>query len=225
MSEKDSRIGKYAARKADGVIVMTDEMKIVLGRDAHVIPFGANTDIFKPHPKHRARAELGLPADKKLILFPWKPTRPEKRYRLAQEAVALLNSQLNAELLVIHNQPREVIAKYMSACDVMLLTSHHEGAPLAVREALACRLPVVSVDVGDVRRVVEKTRGGYIASDEATDLAEKVSWVFEQRDRLLIVLQKIMILRILLKKFYHITNRCFSIKRGDLCLTQAIRIV
>jgi glycosyltransferase involved in cell wall biosynthesis len=185
LGKKDSKIGKYAASKADGVIVMTNEMKKVSNRsDARVIPFGANTTIFKPYPARQARAELGLPFDKKLVLFPWDPARSVKRYWIAQEVVGLLQSDYDVELLTIFNHPREIIAKYMSACDVMLLTSMHEGAPLAVRESLACRLPVVSVDVGDVRQVVEKTRGGYIASDKAADLAEKVSWVFEQKESL-----------------------------------------
>jgi glycosyltransferase involved in cell wall biosynthesis len=98
--------------------------------------------------------------------------------------VSLLQRDYDVELLAVFNRPREIIAKFMIACDVMLLTSEHEGAPLAVREALACRLPVVSVDVGDVRKVVEETGGGYIASQDASDLAEKVSWVFEGKENL-----------------------------------------
>jgi glycosyltransferase involved in cell wall biosynthesis len=185
LSKKESWIGKYVARRVNGVIVMTEEMKKASNRsDARVIPFGANTDIFKPYPSQQARLELGLPHDKKLVLFPWEPTRPEKRYWIAQEVVKLLQSDYDVELLTVFNKPREVIAKYMSACDVLLLTSDHEGAPLAVRESLACRLPVVSVDVGDVRKLVEITGGGYIASGEAADLAEKVSWVFEQKEDL-----------------------------------------
>jgi glycosyltransferase involved in cell wall biosynthesis len=185
LSKKESWIGKYVARRVNGVIVMTEEMKKASNRpDARVIPFGANTDIFKPYPSRQARMELGLPHDKKLVLFPWEPTRPEKRYWIAQEVVKLLQPDYDVELLTVFNKPREIIAKYMSACDVLLLTSDHEGAPLAVRESLACRLPVVSVDVGDVRKLVEITGGGYIASDEATDIVEKVSWVFEQREGL-----------------------------------------
>lgn len=183
LSKKDSKIGKYAARKADGVIVMTDEMKKVANRlDARVIPFGANTAIFKPYPAEKAREELSLPLDKKLVLFPWEPTRAVKRYWIAQETVKLLKTDYDVELLTIFNKPRELLAKYMSACDVMLLTSMHEGAPLAVREALACRLPVVSVDVGDVGWIIGKCKGGYIASDQAADLANKASWVFEGKD-------------------------------------------
>jgi glycosyltransferase involved in cell wall biosynthesis len=175
LSEKDSRIGQYAARKADGVIVLTDEMRTESGRDARVIPFGANAHIFKPYPKHEARLELGLPQDKKLILFPWKPTRPEKRYWLAEEAVALLDHYYDVELIAIYNMPREVVSKYMSACDALILTSRHEGSPLAVREAIACKLPVVAVDVGDVRSIVEQFNGGFIAERNAQAIAEKLS--------------------------------------------------
>ena len=184
LSKKDSRVGKYAARKADGVIVMTDEMKMESGRDARVIPFGANTHIFKPYPKHEARLELGLPPDKKLILFPWKPTRPEKRFWLAEEAVALLDRYYDVELIAIYNIPREVVSKYMSACDALILTSCYEGSPLAIREAIACKLPVVSIDVGDVRSIVEQSNGGYIADENAQDIAEKISLVLDPRQAL-----------------------------------------
>lgn len=181
LGKKDSRIGRLAARMADGVIVMTKEMKKASTRqDARVIPFGANAAIFKPYSAPQARSELGLAQGKKLVLFPWDPARPVKRYQLAQEAVATLRAAYDVELLTIHNKAREIIAKYMSACDAMILTSSHEGSPLAVREALACHLPVVSVDVGDVRTIVESAGGGYIASEKASDLAEKISRVFEQ---------------------------------------------
>lgn len=181
LGKKDSRIGRLAARMADGVIVMTKEMKKASTRqDARVIPFGANAAIFKPYSAPQARSELGLAQGKKLVLFPWDPARPVKRYQLAQEAVATLRAAYDVELLTIHNKAREIIAKYMSACDAMILTSSHEGSPLAVREALACHLPVVSVDVGDVRTIVKSAGGGYIASEKASDLAEKISRVFEQ---------------------------------------------
>ncbi len=185
LDERDGKIGRLVARCVDGVIVMTEEMRQVSGRqDARVIPFGANTSIFKPYPRDRARDELGLPQNKKFVLFPWNPARPEKRYWIAQEAVELLKRQYDVDLLTIFNQPRETIARYMNACDVMILTSKHEGAPLAVREALACGLPVVSVDVGDVRLMVESLEGGYIAKDDIADLADKVSLVFERRSNL-----------------------------------------
>jgi glycosyltransferase involved in cell wall biosynthesis len=37
----------------------------------------------------------------------------------------------------------------MNAADCLLLTSDAEGSPTVIQEALACNLPVVSVDAGD----------------------------------------------------------------------------
>lgn len=175
LSKRDGWIGKYAAHKADGVIVMTDEMKIASGRvDARIIPFDPDTTTFTPSPMSEARADLGLPPDKKLILFPWNPARPEKQFDLAQEAVEILKKQLEIELLAVFDQPRAVIAKYMNACDAMILTSSHEGAPLAVREAMACKLPIISVDVGDVRKILETHNGGYIVENDPQKIAAKI---------------------------------------------------
>jgi glycosyltransferase involved in cell wall biosynthesis len=41
----------------------------------------------------------------------------------------------------------------------MIVTSLHEGSPTAVKEALACNLPVVSVPVGDVSDVISGVDG------------------------------------------------------------------
>jgi glycosyltransferase involved in cell wall biosynthesis len=44
----------------------------------------------------------------------------------------------------------EEIPAYMNAADVLLITSDSEGSPTVVHEAMACGLPIVTVDVGDV---------------------------------------------------------------------------
>lgn len=52
------------------------------------------------------------------------------------------------------------LRRFYQAADVLLLTSHYEGMPLAVLEGLACGLPVVATDVGELRSIVEKGRTG-----------------------------------------------------------------
>ena len=54
----------------------------------------------------------------------------------------------------------------MNACDLLIFTSMHEGSPNVIKEALACNLPIVSVDVGDVSRRLRGIEGCAIAADD-----------------------------------------------------------
>ena len=65
----------------------------------------------------------------------------------------------------------------MNASDVVLLTSTHEGSPNAVKEALACNVPVVAVDVGDVRERLVGVDGSFLAEPTVADLTAKLRLV------------------------------------------------
>lgn len=182
---RDGTIGKAAARLADGIIVQSEEMKRVAKRgDAYIIPFGVNLDLFTSYPIEETRRELGLALDEKLVLFPWNPARPVKRFDLVQEAIRIVQQKFDrVHLIPLIDQPHEIVAKYMSACDVMVLASDHEGSPMAVREAMASNLPIVSVDVGDVRQIIGKTEGCYLCNREPSDIAEKLGLALERGSR------------------------------------------
>jgi len=62
------------------------------------------------------------------------------------------------ELLTVSKVYYTEMPWYYSAADAMILCSDSEGSPTSVKEALACNLPVVSTDVGDVRRSCEESR-------------------------------------------------------------------
>lgn len=181
----DGLIGRASLLWVDRVITMTEEMKAVSKRsDAQVIPFGVNTNIFKPYSREQAREECGLSYDGKIILFPWDPERPEKMFSIVKDAVDILQqTDPTIQVITIHGQPRERIVEYMNACDVLVLTSLYEGSPVAVREAMACNLPIVSVDVGDVAEIITDTPGCYITQRTAQDLAQKLQIVLEKRQR------------------------------------------
>ncbi|PYP18149.1 MAG: hypothetical protein DMD52_02890 [Gemmatimonadetes bacterium] len=146
------RISQWVASHADSVIVVSEHMRALLGPvvPVHTIPSGLDFALFRLIPRAEARRHLGLPLDKRLVLWVGRPTEPRKRFPLAQRAMELLNQSLPAELIVGWGVLHADMPYYMNACDALVFTSMQEGSPNAVKEALACNLPVVSVAVGDV---------------------------------------------------------------------------
>ena len=73
---------------------------------------------------------------------------------------------------------------WLNASDVLLVTSKHEGSPTVVKEALASGLPIVSVPVGDIPERIAGVAGCYLAEPDPDDLAEKLDFVYQRRERL-----------------------------------------
>ncbi len=145
-------VSRHAASRADQVIVKSEEMRRALPdiQDVHVIPNGVDFSRFRARLRAEARTELGWRADGQVLLFPADPEEPRKNFPLAQAVEATLRARgLDVRLEHLFGQPQERIAIAMSAADVLLLPSFHEGSPNAVKEALASGLPIVAAPVGD----------------------------------------------------------------------------
>lgn len=163
--------GKYLWRK---VIVKSLEMQALLKlKNSIVIPNGVDLSVFKPLDKAECRKKLNIAMDKRIIIFVADPNRNEKNFKLAQEAITLLNDY-NIILIPVYNVKHEMMPIYMNAADVLLLTSLWEGSVNVVKEAIACDLNIVSTDVGDVKRNIEGLPGNYISSFEPEDISKKI---------------------------------------------------
>ena len=166
-----SWVTRFAARRADAVIVVAEHMKAKLDNRIHadVIPSGLNLELFRPIPQEEARRAAGLSADKKHVLFVGAPDLARKRYGLAREVVNLVAQRMPVELVLGWGVPHTKMPLLMNACDALIFTSLQEGSPNAVKEALACNLPVVSVPVGDVADRMRGVTGGELCADDAPE--------------------------------------------------------
>lgn len=181
------RLCRLVARGADAIIVVSQHMKSHLPRRVpiHVIPSGLDLSLFRPLPQAPARARLGLPADERLILFVGNPGEARKRWHLADRAVRLLDPAYRARLVVAWQVPHAQVPDYMAACDALVFTSVQEGSPNAVKEALACNLPVVSVPVGDVAERLRGIAGCELCVDDRPEtVAAALTRVLDRRERI-----------------------------------------
>lgn len=169
----------FAAALADGTSVRTRAMRDALWwpslrGSAEVIPSGVDVLRFRPGDRDDARRLRGLPLDRKRVVFVaiGATVRIVKRVELAREAVALLD---DVALDVIEGVPYHEMPLVYVAADVLVLTSHREGSPNCIKEALACGVPVVSVDVGDVREVIEGLTNCAVVPDDPRAIADALA--------------------------------------------------
>ena len=169
-----------AAALAGGTSVRTRAMREALlwppaRAAAEVIASGVELSWFAPFDRARARRLRGLPAEGRRVVFVGSEARPVKRLELARAAVALLPG---VTLEIVDGVPHEEMPLVYASADALVLTSYREGSPNCVKEALACAIPVVAVDVGDLAEVLDGLTNCAVVAAEARALADALGRAF-----------------------------------------------
>lgn len=172
-------LSQIAALRADGIICVSEPLAALVWwrRDrVRVIPSSVDPELFRPQPRSEARQLLGWNPDDAVVLF-YKGRNPgTKRLDRALATVSRareLYGPVTLEILGYDVEP-DRIPIYLNAADCLLCTSDAEGSPTIVKEAMACNLPVVSVDVGDVRQRLTPVEHCFIRDRNPEDLADSL---------------------------------------------------
>ena len=171
-----------------------------------VLPNGIDHKRFHPMEHGIAREILGLPQNKKLILFGAGLATGDKRkgYHLLVEALKKLELVTNPDdyELVVFGSPSGDTAFSMkanflgrlqdeismaivyAAADVFVAPSLEDNLPNTVLESLSCGTPVVAFDIGGLPDMVSHKKSGYLASAfDTADLAKGIFWVMGDEQR------------------------------------------
>ena len=174
---------------------------LLKGQKITSIPNPIDTHIYKKGSKEEARQRLGLPLDKKLILFAsQRVTNENKGMSYLIEACRQLSDQCEVVILGGHaeevveqlpmkayplgyvNEEQRIVDVY-NAADVFVLPSLSENLPNTIMEAMACGVPCVAFKVGGIPEEIDHLKNGYVAAyRDAEDLAKGIAWVLEEAD-------------------------------------------
>ncbi len=176
------------------------ESALFRGRPIHVIPNALPVDRFQPTNKLAARQQLGLPLNKKLVVFGAanikNPRKGGDILAASMERLAAPGRSDDVEGLFFgssaldigvrshemgHVSDEQKLSLIYAAADAYAFPSREDNAPLTVAEALLSGTPVVGFSVGNVPELVTHRDTGYIARyEDVSDFAEGLAWALDQ---------------------------------------------
>lgn len=154
---------KMILRKCDFAITLNERMDTIARKyinRTEIIPCSVNTKLFEPKDIAKAKSKAVK------VLFPSARTRYVKDFPLYQRTCNVLREKygLNIDEYYLENLSRQQVAELFCQMDLLLMTSISEGSPQVVKEAMACNLPVVTTNVGDVSVLLEGVANCYVAN-------------------------------------------------------------
>lgn len=179
---------------------------------AVLLPNGIDSASFHPRPKAECRRKHNIREDEAVILSAGQLRELKGHHRIVECLKGLRASGIPARLIIAGGPSRadrfapvleqmvaasgvaeyvtfagdvsqQQVAELMAAADVFCLASSREGWPNVVNEALACGTPVVSTEVGAIRRLLPSPQYGIIvpvndrkAMEDALGTALRHQW-------------------------------------------------
>lgn len=189
-SDPENEQGSYIyklIKHSFNAVILKNNSPVVDNQIVFYQPNGVNVDFFKPIDREICINRLSLSRNSKYVLFVSSNfDRKEKRYDKFKQVIQILKDKYdfnNLEELRLINTERSLVPYYFNAASVHLLTSDFEGSPNSVKEAMACNIPVVSTNVGNVEELLRNVNVSYVAkTNEPEELADLVYKVLNETE-------------------------------------------
>lgn len=161
------------------------------------LPNPISVDDFAPFDKVEARELLGLPKDRKFVVFGAMNATgdPNKGFKELSRALALLPTDF--ELVVFGSSKPQTpqgfkqksyylgrlhddvsLRVLYSAADAVVVPSRQENLSNTIMEAMACGRPVAAFSVGGNADLIDHLKTGYLAEPfDTKDLAHGINWM------------------------------------------------
>lgn len=196
---------RFAYRRCKRVIVPSRNLEDIARKSWHIrpknltyIPNGIDLKLFSQAADPSLLGQLDITNDH-MIVGTIARLKPEKNIGRLIEAFSRVEDDFPAARLVvvgdgvgmaalkmlaerICSEGRVIFTGNISeperivpAFDIFALSSDTEQMPISVLEAMAASKPIVSTDVGDVKRMVSETNRTYIADKSADTLARNIT--------------------------------------------------
>ena len=186
---------------------MASSSHLLQGKKIECIPNAININFFRPRNKQQARGVLGLPTDKRLILFSSHMLSDERKgfhylkeaaIRLTAEhpewvgklGIVIVGKGMTSEMC--HDIPldvyplnyiadEKVMIDVYNAVDLYAIPSLQDNLPNTVVEAMACGVPCIGFNVGGIPEMIDHLHNGYIAEyKNVGDLADGIHWLLTE---------------------------------------------
>lgn len=202
-----SRVDRILAFTADEVghlhnLYAADSGKI------SVIPPGVDLNRFHPIAVNRAKAKIGIPSGRRLILFVGR-LDPIKRVEVLLKAFSRINRRRIHLLIVggesdddnftrlksqakklgiadhvsfLGQRDQKILPAYYSAAEITVVPSSYESFGLVALESMACGTPVVASSVGGLTVLNASGQTGFsIPPNQIKPLAKAISLLLQNR--------------------------------------------
>ena len=190
-----------ATRMAAVSRALADEL-VALGvprAQVAVVPNGVDASLFHPRDRAEARAQLGLPATGRIVVYVGRLVRDKGMLELIDAIASLVPSHPDLTLVLVGDgvlrgeceerarplgehvrfagaRPLDEIPRYLGACDLFVLPSWNEGTPNVLIEALACGRRAVATRVGGIPDVMTSAAlGELVPPKDPTALAAAIA--------------------------------------------------